>query len=146
MLKDIWVLCWSWKAAKRMIWVWRNFSLFFWFFFVGLRCLFLVGFEEKTAWNSNSCKQEWEKREVVHTGVKNAAIRDHSRGLKNNHKAWEPVQLGKLTLPSEPFKHEHRAWNPECWLRTCLGGAVWPRDDAVCTDACALISPSGRQG
>ena len=44
--------------------------------------------------------------------VRNAAIRDHSWGIKNDHKPWEPVQPGKLTLPSEPFKHENRGLNP----------------------------------
>lgn len=52
------------------------------------------------------------KCEGVHMDVRNVAFRDHSWGIKNDHKAWEPVQLGKLTVPSEPFKHENRALNP----------------------------------
>lgn len=57
--------------------------------------------------------------------VKSAAIGDHTWRIKNDHKSWDSVQLGRQTLPSES---ENTAWNPRV-LQSVGWKPFWEEQD-----------------
>lgn len=94
----------------------EKFFFVFWFFFVCLRWLFL----EMYAMRKENClefshkqeNQSGESEELFTWMLKMLPSTAIPGEIRKDYKAWEPIQLGKLALPSEPFKWGNRELNP----------------------------------